>query len=204
MVAWIYRQQVERIDQQRIEINRRLVENQQAWEDVIARLRSDPTLSPSLREAALMAAATWDEDAVGLNDASWEVVKSPGGSRADYERAVRWSEAACRLRPDNSDFLNTLGVAQYRAVQYERALSTLMRSNQLNGNRQPADLAFLVMALHRLGRTETSRETLSHLREIMRDSQAAASAENQAPLREAEAVLAGPAGELPAEVFAPR
>ena len=172
-------------------------------EDVIARLRSDPTLSPSLREAALAAAASWREDADGLNHASRDIVHSAGRSRAEFERALRWSEAACRLEPDNGDFLNTLGVAQYRAEQYEKALSTLTRSNQLNGNRQPADLAFLAMALHRLGQTETSRATLNHLREIMRDSQAAAGAENQAFLREAEAVLAGPTGELPADVFAP-
>jgi aminoglycoside phosphotransferase family enzyme len=79
----------------------------------------------------------------------------------------------------------------------------LTRSNQLSGNSEPADLAFLAMALHRLGRTETSRATLNHLREVLRDSQAAASAENQAFLREAEAVLASPAGELPPDVFAP-
>ncbi len=172
-------------------------------EEVIAHLRGDLKLSPSLREAAIAAAATWDEDATGLNDRSWRVVRSLGQSRADYDRALRWIEAACRLRPDDGDFLNTLGVAQYRAEHYQRALSTLTRSNQLNGNREPADLAFLVMALHRIGRTETSRATLSHLREIMSDSQAAANAENQAFLREAEAVLAGPAGELPADVFAP-
>ena len=58
------------------------------------------------------------------------------------------------------------------------------------------------MALHRLGRTETSRETLSHLREIMRDSQAATGAEKQAFVHEAEAVLSGPTRELPDDVFA--
>ena len=135
-------------------------------------------------------------NAVGLDNASWEVVKSPGRSRADYNCALRWSEAACRLRPDDGNFLDTLGVAQNRAEHYEKALSTLTRSNQLNGNRQPADLAFLAMALHRLRRTETSRATLKHLREVLGDSQAPARAEDQAFLREAEAVVAVPAGEL--------
>jgi WD40 repeat protein len=97
-------------------------------EDVIARLRSDLTFSPSLREAALTAAATWNEDAVGLNDASLEIVHSAGRSRTDFERALRFSKAACRQEPENGDFLNTLGVAQYRAEQYKKALFTLTRS----------------------------------------------------------------------------
>ena len=37
----------------------------------------------------------------------------------------------------------------------------LTRSNQLNGNREPADLAFLAMAQHRLNQVETARATLS-------------------------------------------
>ncbi len=170
---------------------------------MIANLHGDATLSPGLREVALASAASWPEDADALNNASWEVVKSAGRSRAENDRALRLSEAACRLRPDNSDFLNALGVAQYRAEQYEKAVSTLTRSNKLNGDRQPADLAFLAISLHRLRRTEASRATLKHLREILRDSQAPARAEDQLFLREAEAVLAGPIGELPADVFAP-
>ena len=79
-------------------------------EDVIARLRSDPTLSSSLREAALASAAGWREDADALNRASRDIVLSAGQSRRNSS-ALRWSEAACRLRPDNRDFLNTLGVA---------------------------------------------------------------------------------------------
>ena len=111
-------------------------------EDVIAQLRRDPTLSPSLREAALAVAATWKEDADALNRRAGRSSKSPGGPRADYDRALRWSEAACRLYPGNGNFLNTLGVAQYRVGQYEKARSTLTRSNQLNGNREPSRPGF--------------------------------------------------------------
>jgi hypothetical protein len=64
-------------------------------------------------------------------------------------------------------------------------------------------LAFLAMALHRLERTETSRTTLNHLREVMKNPQAAASAENQAFLREAERLILGPTAALPEDVFAP-
>ena len=172
-------------------------------DDVIAHLRGDTISGESIRATALQVAATWKEDAGGLNDASWAIVQSHDRSRADYDRALRWSEAACRLESDDGDFLNTLGVAEYRAQHYERALSTLTRSNQLNGNRQPSDLAFLAMALHRLGRTETSRATLNRLREVMRDPKATASMENQAFVREADLLILGPPHALPADVFAP-
>ena len=86
--------------------------------------------------------------------------------------------------------------------QYDKALSTLTRSNEFNGNSEPADLAFLAMALHRLGQTATSRATLNHLREVMKDPKAAG-AENQAFLREAERLILGPPDALPEDVFAP-
>jgi tetratricopeptide (TPR) repeat protein len=172
-------------------------------EEVVAAVLGQQGLLPEIRDRAIDLARSWPESARALNSRSWTVVHKPGGDPAEYQRALRRSEKACEYEPDNGDFLNTLGVAQYRVRQYKKALSTLTRSNQLNGNRQPADLAFLAMALHRLGRSEASRTTLSHLRAVLRDSQAAASAESEALLREAEAVLAGPAGELPANVFAP-
>ena len=57
-------------------------------EDVIARLRSDPTLSSSLREAALASAAGWREDADALNRASRDIVHSAGRSRGIRARAA--------------------------------------------------------------------------------------------------------------------
>src|SRR5262249_40062169 len=151
--------------------------------------RSDVTLSPSLREAALAVAVGWKEPAFFLNNVSWEIVRFPGRSPADYDRALRAIEAAGQLEPEDGDFLYTLGVAQYRVGQYEKALSTLTRSNQLNGNGVPADLTFLAMALHRLGQNETARATLNRLREVMKNSEAGASAENQAVLREANRLV---------------
>ncbi len=172
-------------------------------EEVVAAVLGQRGLLPEIRDRAIDLARSWPESARALNSRCWTVAGKPGGDPAEYQRALRYAEKACEYEPDNGDHLNTLGVAQYRARQYERALFTLTRSNQLNGNCRPTDLAFLAMALHRLGRAETGRATLNHLRAVLRDSQAAASAEDQAFLREAEAVLAGPTGELPADVFAP-
>jgi tetratricopeptide (TPR) repeat protein len=172
-------------------------------EEVVAAVLGQRGLLPEIRDRALDLARSWPESAHALNSRSRTVARKPGGDPAGYRRALRLAEKACEYDPDKGDYLNTLGVAQYRVGLYHEALATLTRSNILQGDREPADLAFLAMSLHRLGRTATSRTTLNHLREILRDSQAAASAENQAFLREAEAVLAGPTGELPDDVFAP-
>jgi hypothetical protein len=124
------------------------------------------------------------------------------------------AEAACRNVPEPNyagSFLNTLGVALYRASQNERALDTLTRSNQLNGNNEPADLVFLALTQYRLGRTEASRANLRRLREVMttrvaaptskaashtpeheafmREREASRRAEHEAFMREAESVI---------------
>src|SRR5262249_13840880 len=140
-------------------------------DDVIAHLRGDATLGESFRTAALSVAASWKEDALDLNNASWEIVKSPGRSRADYDRAMRWIEAACRLMPEDGYLLNTLGVAQYRAGKDDEAQATLTRSDRRNATASqgsiPPDLAFLAMAQHRLGRRAEALAALARLRETM-------------------------------------
>jgi hypothetical protein len=172
-------------------------------QEVVAALLGQRGLLPEIRDRALDLARSWPESAEALRSRSWAVARKPGGDLAEYQRAMRDAEKACEYEPDGGDFLNTLGVTQYRAEQYEKALLTLTRSNQLNGNRRPADLAFLAMTLHRLGRSETSCATLNRLRAVLRDPQVITSAEAQAFLREVEACLASPARELPDDVFTP-
>src|SRR5262249_39833044 len=95
------------------------------------------------------------------------------------------------------DYLNTLGVAQYRVGQYPEALETLTRADRLNGAHsktpQPPDLAFLALTQHQLGQEEQAQATLARLREALQLPRWAKAAEAHALLREAEALLAGPA-----------
>ena len=49
-----------------------------------------------------------------------------------YRKALRYSEEACQLEPENGDLLSTLGVAYYRAGNYEKALDVLSRSDKIN------------------------------------------------------------------------
>jgi tetratricopeptide (TPR) repeat protein len=170
--------------------------------EVRASLGADPTLDPEVRAAALALAESWPESAVILNNAAWALVRLPSRAEADAQRGLRLAERACQIVPGDGVLLNTLGVAQYRTGQYEKARATLTRSNELNANREPPDLAFLAMTLHRLNQLELARATLMRIREIMKDATIADNKENQEFLREAESVILG-AAELPEDVFAP-
>jgi tetratricopeptide (TPR) repeat protein len=164
--------------------------------------RTDPALDPEVRAAALALAETLPESPGVLNAAAWALVGLPNRPEADSRRDLHLAEADCRLEPNNGFSLNTLGVAHYRTGQYEKAQATLTRSNQLNENRLPANLAFLAMTQHRLNQVEAARATLERLREVMKDPQIAANEENQRFLREAETVILN-SPELPEEVLAP-
>src|SRR5262249_39518911 len=87
--------------------------------DVIEHLRGDAALSEPVRKLALKMAETHPEDATKLTDAAWDVVNEPGGSEAAYGKALQQAEAACRLSPDNWQYLVLLGNAQYRVGRYE-------------------------------------------------------------------------------------
>ncbi len=174
-------------------------------DDVLAALRAQPAADPEIQSACLKLAGTWTESALECNNASWALVRDPGRPEAIYESGLRLAKAACRLEPDNGMYLNTLGVAHYRAGLIPEAQATLTRSNALNGEKEPADLAFLAMAHQRLGHLGVARAMLDLLRNLMRQSSdplTVRAADNLAFLAEAEAVvLYDPI--FPANPFAP-
>jgi hypothetical protein len=132
---------------------------------------------------------------IPIKQASWAVVRKPDATADAYRKALRWLEAACRQEPTNGSYLNTLGVAQYRTERYEAALETLVRSDKIisasTGGSQPADLAFLAMARHRLGQKGPAAATFRRLREVMKKPAWSGKEEAQDFLREAEALIEG-------------
>ena len=160
--------------------------------EVLESLRADSALAEPVRREALALAEEVDEDPRKLNSAGWNVVRSPGGEPAAYDRAVRQAEAACKAYPWDGSYLNTLGVAQYRVGKYREAVETLTQSDRLNAvaynGSVPSDLAFLALVQHRLGRTDQARATLQRLRRLMNAPVGARNEESQAFLREAEAI----------------
>ena len=88
----------------------------------------------------------------------------------------------------SGDYLNTLGIAQYRTGRYEEALQTLTRSSAMNGGNQVSDLAFLAMTYYRLGRLAEASATLLQLQASRNDRWSEQQLEF---LREAVSLLGG-------------
>ena len=82
-----------------------------------------------------------------------------------YRKALRYSEEACQLEPKNGNLLTTLGMAYYRAGNYEKALDTLLRSDAINKTERWRahfeNLAFLAMTHQQLGHTKEAQAELA-------------------------------------------
>jgi tetratricopeptide (TPR) repeat protein len=165
--------------------------------DVLDHIRRDPSLRGSLRAMLLQLAEQSPEDPTLLNNTSWSIVVNPDRRPEEYRRALQYAEAACRLVPQESTFVNTLGVARYRAGQYREALDDLNRSLKFNaprfGGPIPADLAFIAMVQHRLGQAAEARTTLEQLREVMKKRPWSADNESKAFVAEAAVLIDRPA-----------
>jgi hypothetical protein len=92
--------------------------------DVIKQIEQYKPLSPELRRKALALAHHRNEDPNQLNNLSWHMAARPDATPTEYASAVRQAKAAISLAPENTDYLNTLGVAQYRACMYQDAIAT--------------------------------------------------------------------------------
>jgi WD40 repeat protein len=166
--------------------------------EVIEHLRADPDLSEPVQQEALVLAERWVERPVTLNRFSREVAWKPGAEPAAYRLAMQRAEIACRLMPFEGSYHTTLGMAQYRLGKYQEALATLTRADVLNKAAHrgptPADLAFLAMTRYQLREKDQAQASLDHLRETMQKPIGARNMEEaQSLLKEAEALLIGPA-----------
>jgi tetratricopeptide (TPR) repeat protein len=111
-----------------------------------------------------------------------------------------WAQRAHQLDPDNGAYRTTLGVAQYRAGQYQEAVATLTpRASPRAASAvrlSPTDLAFLTMAHHQLGQYAEAQAWLERLRRLQRervsyDEWYDDDADVQSFLREVEVLLQG-------------
>jgi len=137
---------------------------------------------------------------------AWELATSPESTR-DPQRALIMARRAIELSPGQAIYLNTLGVAQFRAGQYTEAITTLERSLAAGAGQADAyDLFFLAMAHPHLRHREEARGCYERAVHWLRERKSLAAEYSQelvAFRAEAQAVLAGLTGELPADIFAP-
>jgi serine/threonine protein kinase/WD40 repeat protein len=169
------------------------------YEDLIADLEAALARQPDQRRIRGLLANS-------CNTFAWSLVSAPGSTH-DQQRALSLARRAVELAPTRVIYLNTLGVAQYRAGQDAEAIVTLEKSlAAAKGESDAFDLFFLAMARYRLGRVAEARADFNRAIQWRRDhpnlTQPGWSEELDAFQAEAEAVLAGPGVELPEDVFA--
>ncbi|MGO9464152.1 MAG: protein kinase domain-containing protein [Isosphaeraceae bacterium] len=156
-----------------------------------------------MKQAALSPLAV----ALHYNNVAWRLATGPAALR-DPEHALVLARKAVALTPGTALYLNTLGVAQYRADQYSDAIATLQKSLAASqGETDGFDLFFLAMARHKLGQIGRARADFDRALRWRREHQNPAQTEWSEQLdmfqAEAEELLAGAGAELPADVFAP-
>ncbi len=92
-----------------------------------------------------------------LNSLAWLLGTGPGWQSRDPAEAVGLAQRAVSLAPGVARFWNTLGVAQYRAGDWDAAIDTLEKSAELKGYGDAWDFFFLAMAHWRRGEEPVAR-----------------------------------------------
>ncbi len=142
-----------------------------------------------------------------LNDLAWGLATA-SYERRDPERTVLLARQSVALAPGQASSLNTLGVALYRAGRCAEAVGVLEQSLAAGrGEHDAFDLFFLAMAHHDLGHSGQARACFDRALEWWEQKKGLVPQYVQEFITfraEAEAVMAGPVRELPADVFAPR
>jgi WD40 repeat protein/tetratricopeptide (TPR) repeat protein len=93
-----------------------------------------------------------------LNNRAWRLANGPAGQR-DLAKATELIRRAMEMDADNTTFLNTLGVIQYRNGQFTQAIVTLEKSLAASKGQSDAfDLFFLAMCHAKRGDSAKAKE----------------------------------------------
>jgi tetratricopeptide (TPR) repeat protein len=141
----------------------------------------------------------------GMNQRAWLLLIGSPGKR-DPVRALELIQKAVKLEPDNQMYLNTLGVALYRNDRLTEAVAAHEKSLAAGKGQWDAfDLYFLAMCHAKLGDTALAKREFDRAVKWVKEHpnlEPRYVSELKAFRAEAEAVLAGPPGEMPEDVFA--
>ena len=92
-----------------------------------------------------------------LNDISWSLATTPDIPPQFAEVAVQVAERTVKLSPSSRTCQNTLGVAQYYAGHWTKAVASLQKSMELGSGGDAFDWFFLAMAQWQLGQKDEAR-----------------------------------------------
>ena len=97
-------------------------------------------------------------DGNAWNLIAWSIVSSDDLDRRHSKLGLKWAEKANQFSPNNGGVLNTLGVARYRAGEWERAIEAFGKSMDLRKGGDASDWFFLAMAHWQLGHKDEARK----------------------------------------------
>jgi serine/threonine protein kinase/WD40 repeat protein len=110
-----------------------------------------PKVRPEPLEVRVVGAELISSSPTGFNKQAWHLVTVPAEQR-DPAKALKLIQEAVKLRPNDTTFLNTLGVVQYRNGKYKDAVLTLEKSLAASkGESDGFDLFVLAMCHAKLG-----------------------------------------------------
>jgi serine/threonine protein kinase/tetratricopeptide (TPR) repeat protein len=93
-----------------------------------------------------------------LNGLAWQLATCADLQLRNPAEAVKLAEASTRLKPEDGGIWNTLGVARYRAGEYEAAVAALTKSMELSKGGTALDWFILAMAHQKLDKMEEARK----------------------------------------------
>jgi serine/threonine protein kinase/tetratricopeptide (TPR) repeat protein len=148
------------------------------------------------------------EDPALCNNVAWFLATAAEPRDRDPARAVALARVAVEKAPKNGGYWNTLGVALYRAGEWDAAIQALERSMELTSGGSAEDWFFLAMAHWQKGDHARARSWFGRAAAWV--PKTSTQAEELARFRaEAEALLGTdstntrPGADLPRDVFAP-
>jgi tetratricopeptide (TPR) repeat protein len=92
------------------------------------------------------------------NATAWFLATTSSIHHRNPARAVELATRATAWAPRDATYWNTLGVARYRAGQWQPAIDALGKSIELQPNIDPSNWIFLAMAHRQLGQTDEARK----------------------------------------------
>ena len=99
------------------------------------------------------------QSAVAHNNLAWFLVTCPDPKFRDPAKAVKLAQKAVEMAPKEGNHWNTLGVARYRARDWNAATAALEKSRELLGDTELSFNAFfLAMAHWQLGGKPEARQ----------------------------------------------
>ncbi len=94
----------------------------------------------------------------GCNFLSWFLITCPDPELRSASDALRWARKAVEIDPTDSNLQNTLGIAHYRAGNWQDAINALRKAEELNPHDYFGFNAFfLSMAYWQIGQQEEAR-----------------------------------------------